>query len=335
MKTTSKTSFIAMAFLGITTTTIQAKSWRIHQDSKMSPDFTSINAAMSSNDVMAGDTLFLDPGCSLQDDQTVSKQVTVVGCGYFRNGVPHNEASIVGKTTVNAANVKFEGVVFYGNVLLYADYATIERCRATKFIELGSAYNNKNSRYCTIRQCYAGQVRGANFQGDTYNNYCTIENCYLTGTSDYGTLAGLYYPTIRNCYIKQTGTKNYLLHNIYFPTIDNNIGINTGNSAYSWRNVTNVVSNQNNLWANENADYTETNIFTLTGNNDECYQLKEGSPALGAGTDGTDIGPSGGLYSYVLSGLPVGRPYYTKAVISSRAENDKVNVSLKIKMQNE
>ena len=80
--------------------------------------------------------------------------------------------------------------------------------------------------------------------------------------------------------------------------------------------------------------------FSFTGNvvftgNYESYELIEDSPAKGYGTDGKDCGIFGGLYPYVKGGLPQGHPYYTKAVISPRAENDKVNVSLKIKMQDE
>ena len=69
--------------------------------------------------------------------------------------------------------------------------------------------------------------------------------------------------------------------------------------------------------------------------NDQLYQLKEDSPAKGYATDGGDCGPYGGLTPYVPGGLPNGYPYYTKAIIPAKSKNGKVNVSLKIKMQNE
>ena len=78
-----------------------------------------------------------------------------------------------------------------------------------------------------------------------------------------------------------------------------------------------------------------TAVFVLKGTNDQRYQLKADSPAKGAATDGGDCGPFGGLYPYVIGGKPAGYPYYTKAVIGTRAENGKINVSLNIKMQNE
>lgn len=74
----------------------------------------------------------------------------------------------------------------------------------------------------------------------------------------------------------------------------------------------------------------------MSGNNDARYsELKEGSPAIGRGVDGADCGPTGGLYPYVVSGLPAYHPYYTNAVFSKTSDGTGINVSLKIKMQNE
>ena len=79
---------IATALLAVATSAT-AKSWRINNNAAAAPDFASINAAMSSADVLAGDTLYLDPGTSLSGDQTVTKTVTIVGPGYFRADTPH------------------------------------------------------------------------------------------------------------------------------------------------------------------------------------------------------------------------------------------------------
>jgi hypothetical protein len=92
--------------------------------------------------------------------------------------------------------------------------------------------------------------------------------------------------------------------------------------------------NQNNISSSVEGN-TEATIFTLQGADDSRYQLKDDSPAKGAAADGGDCGPFGGDYPYVIGGLPIGHPYYTKAVISPRSDNDKVKVSLQIKMQND
>lgn len=73
----------------------------------------------------------------------------------------------------------------------------------------------------------------------------------------------------------------------------------------------------------------------MTGPNDQQYQLCENSPAKGYATDGGDCGPYGSGYTYVPGGLPLGLPYYTEVTIGSMAHDGKVNVTLKIAVQDE
>ena len=86
---TSISHILAATFLVLAATTVQARSWRINNNANLKPDFTDINAAMSSESVAAGDTLYLDPGCNLVTTQNVTKQVTIIGCGYEGNDVPY------------------------------------------------------------------------------------------------------------------------------------------------------------------------------------------------------------------------------------------------------
>lgn len=53
------TTSVLFAVLAITATTADAKSWRINNDVTQKADFTDLNAAMSSNDVVADDTLYV------------------------------------------------------------------------------------------------------------------------------------------------------------------------------------------------------------------------------------------------------------------------------------
>jgi hypothetical protein len=60
------------------------------------------------------------------------------------------------------------------------------------------------------------------------------------------------------------------------------------------------------------------NVFLNTGSNDGKWRLKAGSPALGAGTSGSDMGAFGGTNPYVLSGVP-GIPRLTRLVVPATA----------------
>ncbi|MBO7050927.1 MAG: hypothetical protein J6W42_10030 [Bacteroidaceae bacterium] len=321
---------LTSAFILLTSVTIQAHSWRINNQIQLNADFIDINAAMNSENVMEGDTLYLDPGTGLTGSQSVTKQVTIIGCGYFRADAPHDIASILESFSIKAPYTKVVGVSLIGEVNIDASNVTLERCKANSVIKV-------NAQHVNIRQCYGIEVTG---KGATNlsSAYCTIENCILIKTTAYGVVSGLYFATIKNCYLKQTYNDSNLIYSCVFRscqncTVINSIYLNEPRPSQIWHSSTTEL-NQNNISSADEGN-TEASIFTLNGADDRRFQLKEDSPAKGAATDGGDCGPFGGQYPYVIGGLPAGHPYYTKAVISPRSENDKVRVSLQIKMQNE
>lgn len=348
MKTTINI-IIASTLLAVATSAT-AKSWRINNNAASAPDFANINEAMSSSLVTAGDTLYLDPGTSLTGTQTVNKQVTIVGPGYFRTDTPHAFAYLKDNLSIEVAGTKVEGIIMSNSdIYIAAQHVTIERCKV-RDVEVGrnaSSSAGRDARYATIRQCYGGSIYG---RGSTNDNsaHCKIENCiFLDGGP---CVTGLYIPTIRNNYFR--GYYNYyatdFITNMESATITNNIMINRRNdgknrifSGVSESTITNNVlscSSETYTTLGENTyldSNDETEVFALEGLNDQLYQLKDNSPAKGKGTDGGDCGPYGGLTPYVPGGLPNGYPYYTKAIIPAKSKNGKVNVSLKIKMQNE
>ena len=344
-----KTTIIIATALIAVATTATAKSWRINNNTNAAADFASINDAMASSEVVAGDTLYLDPGCSLSSEQTVSKQVTIIGPGFFRNDVPHLFATFTGALTITAANTKVKGVILNGSTNIRANYVTIERCKAGSIIICG-VYNQPSAQFATIRQCYLTGIEGMGTSGDYYlkSASATIENCMILGRIN--AISGLYSPTIRNNYMCNIFGDQKTLSNVKDGTVTNNIIINFNTS--STRTPAYIISATNctvtnNVMSCPDTAYpeypdnkftnstSEADIFALTGTNDQRYQLKDDSPAKGYATDGGDCGPFGGLYPYVLGGLPNGYPYYTKAIIAPKSVNGKVNVSLNIKMQNE
>jgi hypothetical protein len=65
---------------------------------------------------------------------------------------------------------------------------------------------------------------------------------------------------------------------------------------------------------------------------DGQWQLKVGSPAIGAGEGGTDIGMFGGEYPYVLSGLPPIPAIY--GLDAQSLPSNTLDVNLKAKSHN-
>ena len=345
-----KTTFniiIATALLAIATN-VSAKSWRINNNAAAAPNFYSINAAMSSADVTAGDTLYVDPGTSFSDEQTVTKQVTIVGPGYFRGDAPHGFVYFQNRLNINASNTKVEGIIMSSDdIYIRAQNVTIERCKFRTIYVGDSDYGN--ARYATIRQCYGGCIDG---RGNTSNvsAYCTVENCILIKSGWPACICDLYIPTIRHNYLKET-EDNAVLSSLDNAIIQDNIILNSKKNTNLFSSVTNISDFSHNVMScaettyssipSENNKYgytSEADIFTLTGQNDQRYQLKDDSPAKNYASEengGGDCGPYGGLTPYVAGGMPNGYPYYTKAIIPAKSKNGKVNVSLKIKTQNE
>ena len=351
MKKTFTTS-ILVAVLGFTATTATAKSWRINSDVTKQADFIDINAAMSSENVTAGDTLYLDPGCSISTQQTVDKQVTIVGPGYFRNDSPHRFAYLTQNVNLVAPNIKIEGVSIIGNssLCLGANNVIVERCYIEGEIKIGykTISNYSTAQNAIIRQCFIQGLINGRGNNSNESGFSTSENCLIIQQNNEHGIKNLYAPTIHNNSIKETyNAGNYPLFYINNGQITNNILIHTTKNNQVFYGVANSVINNNVLSCDEEAyagyigdnkylnSGDDSQVFKLEGTHDQQYQLKDDSPAKGYATDGGDCGHTGGTYPYVISGLPAGYPYYTKAIIDTKAKDGKINVSLNIKMQNE
>lgn len=323
------TTAISIVLLIFTCGSAAAKSWRVNNDTSKGANFADINAAMASEEVTAGDILYLDPGCNLTTEQIVTKRVTIVGCGYYRASSPHAFAIIQGYLTFsdNSGGSKIEGMIMTNQIRVWTNDVTFERCRTT-----GDFFTSSGKRG-VIRQCYIqGNIRNGNGTSDGW----TIENNII--------LAGIWNHAnaiIRNNYIYGTGYGT--LRTLSNCTIVNNVIINGENKNNIFSGVTDCAENYNVISASSTTNETDVAldsndawlVFENHGNNDERYQLKEGSPAIGAGMGGADCGPTGGNYPYIPGGMPAYHPYYTSAVIAAKDDGTGVNVSLKIKMQNE
>ena len=347
---------------GLTCTTANAKCWRVNHDTNTGAHFVSLGKAMSSENVVAGDTLYLDPGMITSEAVTINKQVTIIGTGYLRASSPHQFAHVSHTLTITAENTKIEGL-WCGNIYIQAKNVTIERCYATGNVQVNNSTYNKNYTGIVIRQCYITGLVGSTSTTTSYYMYnSTIENNIIISSSGTSTgqspLNGLYSGVVRNNYIRYSGTDGdpYAINGGVNTNYYNNVllnskspekVINVGSSCNSYNNIYSsspvasddpevapIMVDEKNNYRLGSADASL--IFTMSGNNDERYsELKEDSPAIGFGVDGADCGPSGGLYPYVVSGLPAYHPYYTNAVFSRTSDRTGISVSLKIKMQNE
>lgn len=334
--------------------TVNARSWRINHDPEAKADFLSINDAMKSGKVLNGDVLYLDAGCYL-DNQTISKKVTIIGTGY--NLIEDVREARVNEFVISSDSVKLIGINVIGKILVNKSYITIERCKFFG-IETAAYASGGDRRYLSLLNNFIkGNISG--LDDKSFVNVL-IKNNIVVGKLNY-----LYDGEISNNVIiyNATGTKAYYaLSDCTNNTIKNNIIINTNTSTqetatdiltfYQYTILDNTSANGNNIFNNvlstneENkfADFPNnkfvgniplSDIFMMEGTDEEHYRLKPGSPAVGYGSGGTDCGAFGGNTPYIFNGRPRYMPYIYESVIPATPTDNKLNITLKIKTQND
>lgn len=337
--------------------TVNARSWRINHDPEAKADFLSINDAMKSADVAEGDVFYLDPGCRLSG-QTITRQgMTIYGTG---NNFEEENPILRGTTTISAASVTLIGIRFNGSISAGGSKGTnlrLERCYITGNI------NDVNNGL--VQNCYIIDSRlSCSNNSKIYNNIIICDFNYGNGSSNSSDACPIecnssliYNNTIVSSRDNMSSVK-YAIRGSN-NTIKNNIIINrsnivgsSGQTYFQYTIKSTSISDGNNIVnnvlstdeANKFADYPTnkfignlplTDIFVCEGEDGEYYRLKEGSPAIGAGATGNDCGAYGGERPYVKWCRPRHMPYIYDAKIPAMPTDDKLNITLKIKTQDE
>ena len=315
--------------------TASAASWRVNSNTAMGADFADVNAAMSDERVAAGDTLYLDPSTTISKEQTVTKQVTIVGPGYLHSGVAAAPAVFSKSVKISAKGTKFEGCTFEATVYMGADNITIERCYLKGDYAYIGGLNNSN-----LGQIFLGWVITNNIMYRTATSAAsyvitelgnaTIKNNVLIGSGSYG-----------------SGESDMVVYYIENSVMTNNIVINVKSATNGWAYVNTATGGntiENNVFGRDSTSIFTNNtflnttdlstVFVNTGENELKFSLCEGSPAIGAGENGMDCGAFAGD-AYVPSGLPLFYPYFTGVEIPAVTTDGKLNIKLNIKTQNE
>lgn len=313
-----------------------ARSWQVNNNPNVIADFTDINAAMSSADVVAGDTLYIGAGCVIQSAQTISKTVTVIGAGWNYSDSPIIDGRINSNLTITAAGVKVLGLWVTGWIKPCANDITIERCRFSSLSNWGREQYIYNVK---ILSSYTGRIH-ANINYTKYNIGWEIIGNVIVCNEDNGALYGINTATVENNVIIYKYNSN---RGVFTYAIDSNIKNNI--IIYTEADKINdilygcdrCVFNNNVLSASSGYEGNMllgsndiTTVFKCTGSvvSGEYYSLKEGSPAIGAGEGGIDCGAMVGAYKFVPFGRPDNIPVIKELVVPSTPTNGEINVTV-------
>lgn len=308
--------------------TAQAKVWRVNNNTAMNANFTSFVAAQST--ASANDTLYFEGSTVSYGNIVLTKPLVIIGPGYFLEENSQTQSNFItakfgtiGFNTGSSGSI-LTGLVVQSLITINVSNITITKCN-TESILLNSTNNSVGD--VLLLQNY--------IEGELYDNGSnTIFNLIISNNY----ISNGYYSTAFSFETTTAGTisNNVFEGNLYVSnfTIANNImttGSLTQNNNVFYNNICNgtqfPVGNKN------QQSIIMSGVFVgATGNStDGQWKLKEYSPALVAGNDGTDCGMFGGSSPYVLSGLPSIPAIYEITMPTTGDNINGIDVTIKAK----
>lgn len=310
---------------------------------------------LAHNASVAGDTLMLTPSETEYLGITVAKLVHIVGNGWDRSSALLPNTRTTGFSfNIGSAGASITGCQINGEVHIYTNNITVRR---NKCFYIGIHENCLN---VSIIQNYIISGRKSGYLYLNYN--CESRQCgtildvmqntsvFIANNIIQNTLNNQTYIDMANYGIGISFPSNSVVCNNIIKAEDKSIIFDMSGTSYSSHSVFNniilqgavdgLIGSKNNLCNITQLPATDGNkqnidinsLFVDLANND--FHLKSGSPAIGAGYNGTDCGIYGGELGFVDKGVP-GLPYiYYLDVPAVVNKKDGLNVTVKAKSGN-
>jgi len=290
-----------------------------------------------------GDTILISPALGQYDGIALTKRVHIVGTGWAdpSGSVPHTKTS---GFTFNAGSQgsSISGLEINGMIQISTDSITVKRNKLL-YIYVGASSTN-----IVIVQNFiiANRQMGYWYDGSIIaiweNTEVFISNNIIINTGNVNQNHGIYtsFPTnvivCNNVLRAEESTinigmsgGNYSPHSVFNNIIVWGGGTSGVSTAFSVNNHNIGNSTQFAAINNNQQNVDMSTVFVDATNYN--YHLKEGSPAIGAGLDGTDCGIYGGPFPFVDNGrtwLPILTEMSVPALVNVK---DGLDVSVKAK----
>jgi len=285
-------------------------------------DYQSLYSAAKNGDTVQVYSLKGATSTLLSDFGTITKQLVWIYIGYLTSGTGSNKnLQVITDDPPSVFNISSDPgkSVFIGfNLKLQTT-----KCTGAIFrnCQVECLYQNTVLSGCKFSGCYNLQIY-ADTIGVNEGSNILIENSVIKSAYLKNRCRGI----IRNCIVNVLDARGCAVE------IDNNIFYRTASPPYG--PSINVFYDSLSRFENNLFELPESSYSNMTGNNnlfavnmdnvfvggaynaarlysdDERFRLKGGSPGIGAGLDGVDVGIFGGSYPYRLSGMaPVPSTY--------------------------
>jgi hypothetical protein len=331
--------FKTVTLVIIFATALFAKVWTVDNKSGSVADFTQIYSAAAA--VESGDTIYVHSSNGVYGYTQLDKKLYIFGPGYFlsensglqadprpavTNGFQFNAGSA--GSVVSGFEIRSTGYEYY-NINILTDSIYIKRNKITSdnmsaMIYIESGYSNI---VISGNYLYDSKANRILFTIKTNCNNIRINNNYFEDDTD--------------CIVVQGSSSVEAWNNIFNGnvTMSNSVFYNNILMNGSFSGTNNVEDIHHNLGDADlfNTNYNNQNNIVMTTvfvdsgsvSTDGDWQLRSGSPAIGAGLDGVDCGMFGGSTPYVLSGIPAIPSIYYFIAPGSASGTEGLQVEIK------
>lgn len=343
-----KTSTLAFLLVLFICTSVSAKIWRVNNIPGAVADFTTFDACIANASVLNGDTVYLEGSpTAYGNSNLINKRLVFISTGYFLSGAGSNAGLQANTETAFfsgalrfdslASGSRFLGINISSDLWLdpRADNMRFERCRFSNISWNIIAPSTANrAQNLVFNKCY---FNGVSTTPQFYFDNLEITNCIITGGFTFNA-SNIASALVRNNIFQNgiTLTNTYFANNIVL-----NIGVGSFNVTFS--TIRNNISQFPGVLPAGDGNqqgFSQSTIFVgATGNStDGQWQLRPGSPAIGAGeTVGgvtPDCGPFGTPDPYRLSGIPPIPTIYSLTVPTSVPVGQPLNVTISTRSNN-
>jgi hypothetical protein len=357
-----KTTFISIIFLMlaiISSAKVLTLSNDVHQPAMFAKLTDAYDAAQ------AGDTIYIYGSATSYGNITLKKKLTLIGSG-FQDPNDYLLKTTLGTITFSYITNSYEEVIssssgsiingiYLNNVsldgtdLISIKDILIKSCRLGNRSYLGQKNFSMALINCIINGLSGGEFSEILTSGLIIKNCIIIDQINLIASNNYSIVL------LNNTFLSSSNSG--VLYRIAGALISNNIfnvvSLLNINDCYLSNNIYPLNDDEFNDFYPVNKNYVTNNLINtnpqfirmpkLEFNYTYNYRLKDTSPGKNAGTDGTDIGVTGGLYPWPIledgmmdyRGRP-SLPYIDSMKILNPIipSNGTLNILLKAKSQN-
>jgi len=340
-----KLTLLALLFMAMGTMCNAQKIWSVSKDAAQKANFSEIQDAIDA--ASPGDYIYVYPSV-YENGFILGKRLILVGPGFFLGDNPNTQ---VNKSPANIKGESLIGANSTGTVITGLTFGNLITVQNTSDIMIKRNWINslqiKGSTSITVKQNYIDGYSitdvsaidyAAVYVGANSSNINILNNFLQTKEKDWYRTKIAAILTIQNNTVSCLLKNNIIDGNLwgYNITFENNILIGGGDGGCTTSSFKNNIA-VNTTFGTTNGNQSNvasSTIFvgsTVNQSTDGRWQLKNISPAKGAGLEGVDCGMFGGPDPYVLSGIPdIPAIYFFQAPDVGSSSNG-LPVHLKIK----